>query len=183
MIKKKEKWEKIESSKRKEADDKIKILANIVELSNDAIITTSLDGTITSLNKSAKQVYGYSAKEILGKPISILELSILVEETEELVELLKQGDRIHHYETLRLRKDGKIINISLTLSPIFDESENLIAVLVIGRDITKSNKLKEKLQKSEEKYRIITEHTGQVIYDYDSRTGKCNWAGSIEEVT
>jgi PAS domain-containing protein len=55
--------------------------------------------------------------------------------------------------------------------------------LVIGRDTTQSKKLNEKLKKSEERYRIVTEHTGQVIYDYDFRTEKCNWAGSIEEVT
>jgi len=66
-----------------------------VESSNDAILTISLDGTITSWNKGAEQTYGYSAKEIIGKLISILEPPILVEETEELIELFKQGDKIH----------------------------------------------------------------------------------------
>ncbi|SRR5664279_3526413 len=106
------------------------MLANIVESSDDAIITTSLDGIIISWNKGAEQIYGYSAKEVLGKPMSILEPSTLVEEAKELIELIKQEDRIHHYETSQLRKDGKIINVSLTLSPIFDASENLIAILV-----------------------------------------------------
>ncbi len=159
------------------------MLANIVESSDDAIITTSLDGIIISWNKGAEQIYGYSAKEVLGKPMSILEPSTLVEEAKELIELIKQEDRIHHYETSQLRKDGKIINVSLTLSPIFDASENLIAILVIARDITKSKKAEEKLQKSEERYRIVTEQTGQVIYDYDLRTDKCTWSGAIEEVT
>ena len=183
LIKREGKWEHIENYKHKKREDKIQILANIVESSDDAIITKSLDGIITSWNKGAEQVYGYSAKEILGKPISILEPYILVEETKELVELIKQKDRIHHHETLRLRKDGKIINVSLTLSPILDVSENLIAVLVIARDITKSKKAEEKLKKSRERYKIVTEQIGQMVYDYDSRTGECIWEGAIEEVT
>ena len=164
-------------------ENKIQTLASIVESSDDAIITKSLDGIVTSWNKGAEQVYGYLAKEILGKPISILEPSILVEETKELVELIKQKDKIHHYETLRLRKDGKIINVSLTLSPILDVSGNLVAVLVIARDITKSKKAEEKLKKSEERYRIVTEQIGQMVYDYDSRTSKCIWEGAIDEIT
>jgi len=164
-------------------EDEIQALANMVESSADAVITKSPDCIITSWNRGAEQIYGYSANEILGKSISILEPSILVEETKELVELIKHKDRIHHYETLRLRKDGKIVNVSLTLSPILDASENLIAVLIIARDITKSKEAEEKLKKSEERYRIVTEQTGQVIYDYDSRTGECIWDGAIEEVT
>ena len=183
LIKREGKWEQIESSKRKMAEENRLYLASIVESSDDAIITKSLDGIITSWNKGAEQIYGYSAKEVLGKPISILEPSILVEETEELAELIKQGDKIHNYETLRLRKDGTIINVSLTLSPVFDASGKLTAISVIARDITKSKKAEEELRKSEERYRIVTEQTGQVVYDYDSRTDKGSWAGAIEEVT
>jgi PAS domain S-box-containing protein len=183
LIKRVGKWEQIESSKRKKADEKIQILANIVESSNDAIITNSLDGIITSWNKGAEQIYGYSAEEVVGKPVSFLDPSSLVKETEELAELIKQGDKIHHYETLRLRKDGKIINVSLTFSPVYDASEELTAISVIARDITESKKAEEKLKKNEERYRTATEQTGQVLYDYDLRTDKYTWAGAIEEVT
>ena len=183
LIEREGKWEQIESSKRKKAKEEIQSLANIVESSNDAIITNSLDGIITSWNKGAEQIYGYSAKEILGEHISILDPSRLVEETEELFELIKQGDKIHYYETLRLRKDGTIINVSLTFSPIFDASKNLTTISVIARDITESKKAEEKLKKNEERYRIVTEQTKQVIYEYDLRTDKCSWAGAIEEVT
>ena len=183
LIKKDGKWEQIESSKRKMAEENRLHLASIVEYSNDAIITKSLDGIITGWNKGAEQIYGYSAGEVLGKPISILEPSILVEETEELAELIKQGDKIHSYETLRLRKDSTIINVSLTLSPVFDATGKLTAISIIARDITKSKKAEEELRKSEERYRIVTERTGQVVYDYDLRTDKCSWAGAIEEVT
>ena len=183
LIKKEGKWEQIESSMRKKAEEKIQSLANIVESSYDAIITKSLDGIITSWNKGAEQIYGYSAKEVLGKPISILDPSRLVEETKELIELIIQGDRIHHYETLRLRKDGTIINVSLTLSPVFDASGELTAISVIARDITKSKRAEEKLRENEERYRLVTEQTGQVVYEYDLRTDESSWAGAIEEVT
>ena len=154
-----------------------------MEYSGDAVITKSLDGIITGWNKGAEQIYGYSAGEVLGKPISILEPSILFEETDELAELIKQGDKIHSYETLRLRKDSTIINVSLTLSPVFDATGKLTAISIIARDITKSKKAEEELRKSEERYRIVTEQTGQVIYDYDSRIDKYSWAGAMEEVT
>lgn len=181
---------KIENPKPTDTEIQTKILASIVESSEDAIIITSTDGVITSWNKSAEQIYGYSDKEVLGKPISILESSTSVGEMKELTELIKQGDRFHHYETLQLRNDRKMISTSLTLSPIIDTSENLIYILIIARDITKSKETEEKLQKIEEKlrkteetYNVAMEHTRQIIYDYDLRTDKCIWAGAIEEVT
>ena len=99
-----------------------------MESSQDAIGTLSLDGIITSWNKGAEQVYGYSAEEILGKHVSILAPPHLDKETMKLIELIKQGEKIHQYETLRLRKDGKTINVSITLSPVFDTNGKLIAV-------------------------------------------------------
>ncbi|AKB18991.1 MULTISPECIES: PAS domain S-box protein [unclassified Methanosarcina] len=183
LVKREGKWEQIKSTRHRKAEEKIQNLANIVEYSNDAIITKSLDGIITSWNKGAEQIYGYLAGEVLGKPISILEPSILVGETEELAELVKQGDKIHNYETLRLRKDGKIIDVSLTFSPVFNASEKLTGISTIARDITRSKKAEEKLRNSEDRYRIVTEQTGLVIYDYDLRTDESNWAGAIEEVT
>jgi len=137
-------------TERKKAEEKIQSLANIVESSNDGIITESLDGIITNWNKGAEQIYGYSAKEILGKPISILEPLHLNEETKKLAELVQQGERIQQYETLRLRKDGTVINVSITLSPIFDASGKLTAVSVIYRDITKRKEAEEALEKVQE---------------------------------
>jgi len=147
----------------KKSEEKIQNLANIVESSNDAIITKSLDGIITSWNKGANKVYGYSAEEILGKPISILEPSLLGEETKKLTEMVKQGESIHHYETIRLRKDGTIISVSMTLSPVFDIHRKLTAISVISRDITESKRAEEKLRESEEKYRNIAETANEGI--------------------
>jgi len=183
LLKKEGKWERIESSRRKSSEEKIRNLANIVESSTDAIITKSLDGTITSWNKGAEQIYGYPAEEILGKRIAILEPPMLLGETKKLAELIEKGDKIQNHETLRLRKDGRTINVSLTLSPIFDASGKLTSSLVISRDITKRKKAEEKLQESEERYRTATEQTGQVIFDFKLDTHEVNWAGAIREVT
>ncbi|HIH93485.1 TPA: PAS domain S-box protein, partial [Methanosarcina acetivorans] len=148
----------------KKAEEKIQSLANIVESSNDAIITESLDGIITSWNKGAERIYGYSAKEILGKPMSVLEPSILAGEKKELVKLVKQGEVIQQYETLRLRKDSTIINVSITLSPVFDMYGKLAAVSVIYRDITERKRAEERLRESEEKYRNIVETANEGIF-------------------
>ncbi|MDY9927174.1 PAS domain S-box protein [Methanosarcina sp.] len=181
---------KIENSTLKDTEIQTKILASILESSEDAIITTSTDGLIISWNKGAEQIYGYSDKEILGKPISILESPTSAGEMQELTELIKQRDRFHHYETLQLRNDRKMINASLTLLPIIDASGNLISILIIARDITKIKetegklqKIEGKLRKTEEIYNLAMEHTKQIIYDYDLRTDKCIWAGAIEGVT
>ncbi|MGZ7068922.1 MAG: PAS domain S-box protein, partial [Methanobacterium sp.] len=134
------------SIERKKTEEKIQIFANVVESSDDAIITKSLDGIITSWNRGAEEIYGYSAKEILRKPISILEPDYLKGETNQLVERIKRGERIHHYETLRLKKDGTLINISITLSPVFDTSGELIAISTIARDITERKNAEEELK-------------------------------------
>jgi PAS domain S-box-containing protein len=136
------------SIERKKAEEKIRNLASILESSNDAIITKSLDGIIKSWNKGAEQIYGYSAEEILGKPISILAPSNSDEETKKLTEMIKQGEKVHHYETLRLRKDGRIIHVSITLSPVMDLNEKLTAISTIARDITESKKAEEALKLS-----------------------------------
>ncbi|HIH75379.1 MAG TPA: PAS domain S-box protein, partial [Methanosarcina sp.] len=135
-------------TERKKAEEKIQMLANVVESSDDAIITKSLDGTITSWNRGAEQIYGYSAEEVIGKNISILEPDDLKGETKKLAEKIEQGEKIHHSETLRLRKGGIIINISITLSPVLNASGELVAVSTIARDITERRKAEEALRLS-----------------------------------
>ncbi|MDW5550257.1 PAS domain S-box protein [Methanosarcina sp.] len=171
------------SIERKKAEERVQNLANIVESSNDAIVTRSLDGFITSWNLGAEQIYGYPAEEVLGKPATVLIPCSLKNEIQKLTEMIKQGEKIHQYETSRLRKDGKVIDVSMTLSPVFDISGELMAISVIARDITESKKAEERLHKSEERYRIVTEQTGQLIYEHDMEENKIYWAGTIEEIT
>ncbi|MDQ1255249.1 MAG: hypothetical protein QG646_4528, partial [Euryarchaeota archaeon] len=144
-------------TERRSDEEKIQNLANIVESSNDAIITKSLDGIITSWNKGAEQVYGYLAKEIIGKPISIIEPCSIKGEIEQLGEMIKQGKKIQNYETSRLRKDGTIIDVSMTLSPVFDVSGKLVAISSIARDITERKRAEEALRESEARLRRFYE--------------------------
>ncbi len=136
-------------TERKRVEEKIKILADVVESSNDAIVTESLDCIITGWNKGAEQIYGYSAEEVLEKNISILEPDNIKGEVKKLVERVKLGEKIQHYETLRLKKDGTIINVSITLSPIFNTYGKLVAISAIARDVTYKKKAEETLLKLE----------------------------------
>ena len=135
-------------TKLKKAEEKIQRLASIVESSDDAIITESLDGIITSWNKGAEKVYGYSAEEVLGKNIAILEPDSLKGEIARFSEKIKQGEKTQKYETSRLKKDGTAINVSVTLSPVFNASGELIAISAIARDITERRKADEALRLS-----------------------------------
>ena len=134
------------SIERKKAEEKIQIFANIVESSDDAIITKSFDGTIISWNKGAERIYGYPSSEIVGKSISLLESGSFKGETKRLIGKIKKGERIRHYETLRLKKDGELINVSITLSPVFDTSGELVAISTIARDITERKMAEKELK-------------------------------------
>jgi PAS domain S-box-containing protein len=133
----------------KKAEEEIQNLANIVESSGDAIGTLSLDGIITSWNRGAEQIYGYSVEEVLGKSVSILAPPLLHDETKKLTEMVIRGEKVYQYETLRLRKDGKIISVSIVLSPVFDNYGKLTAISFIVRDITKRKEAEEALAKIE----------------------------------
>jgi PAS domain S-box-containing protein len=122
------------------------LLASIVNSSDDAIIAKTLDGTITSWNRAAEQIYGYSEKEILGKPIALLLHSDRPDEMTVILEKIRSGERVEHYETVRVRKDGKTISVSLTVSPIFNDDGEMIGVSSIARDITERKRANEQLQ-------------------------------------
>ena len=130
----------------KEQKRKFRHLANAVESSNDAIITQSLDGIITSWNNGAEQVYGYSSEEVQGKNVSILEPNNRKGEIKQLIEKTKHSEKVQRYETLRLKKDGTVINASVTLSPVYDASGKFVAVSCIARDISERKKAEEMLK-------------------------------------
>jgi PAS domain S-box-containing protein len=123
------------------------LLASIVNSSDDAIIAKTLDGTITSWNRAAEQIYGYSEKEILGKPISLLLHSDRPDEMSVILEKIRIGERVEHYETVRVRKDGKTISVSLTVSPIYNDDDEMIGVSSIARDITERKRADEQFQR------------------------------------
>ncbi len=160
----------------KKTEEKIKTLANAVESSNEAIVTESLECIITSWNKGAEQVYGYSAEEIIGKNASIFEPDNLKGEVKQLIEKIKQGEKIQRYETSRLKEDSTIINVSVTLSPVFDATGELVAISSIARDITERKQAEEALLESEARLRRFYESNmiGVFYYNMDGSITNAN---------
>jgi PAS domain S-box-containing protein len=126
-------------------DPGIALLAAVVEAADDAIVSQTPDGVITSWNRGAETIYGYSAEEAVGKPISILIQPERAGQMAALLSELRSGKHINHYETIRVRKDGRAISVSLTLSPIIDAGGNVVGVSSIARDITERIRAEEKL--------------------------------------
>jgi PAS domain S-box-containing protein len=118
-------------------------LAAIVECSDDAIISKDLNGCIISWNKGAERILGYSASEVIGKPISMLAPPERVDEMKKILGRIRLGERVHHFETQRRRKDGEIIDVSITASPIRNAAGEIIGASKIARDITERKRREE----------------------------------------
>ena len=132
---------------RKRAEDAVTQLAAIVESSDDAIIGTTLEGVITSWNKGAEIIYGYSAKEVKDRRVSILAPPDRLDEQARLLERIKEGGHVAQYETIRLRKGGAQVHVSLTLSPMTDATGKITAIATIARDITERKRAESELQR------------------------------------
>jgi two-component system, cell cycle sensor histidine kinase and response regulator CckA len=127
-------------------------LAAVVESSDDAIIGKSLDGTITAWNSGAENLFGYSASEALGKPIQMLHPPERANEEYEILTRIRRGEHLKHFETVRVQKDGKRIDVSVTISPIRDSSGVIVGASKIARDISERKCAEEELRKSEERF-------------------------------
>ena len=125
-------------------------MAAIVEFSDDAIIGKSVHGIITSWNRGAENIYGYKDTEAVGKPISLLLPPERREEVSEILEKISRGEHIKHYETVRRTKDGRDIDVSITISPIRYTDGTIIGASTIARDITERKRMEEALRESEE---------------------------------
>ena len=152
---------------RKRSEEKNVQLAAIVESSDDAIIGKSLDGVITSWNKAAEKIYGYKDTEIVGKPISRLTPPHRQDEIPQLLERIKQGEHVEHYETVRRRKDGHDIDVSLTISPTRNADGRIIGASAIARDITEQKNLQRQLLQSQ-KMEAVGILAGGVAHDFNN---------------
>ncbi len=121
---------------RKQLDLAAQRLAAIVESSDDAIISKDLHGIITSWNEAAQRIFGYTAKEVVGRPVSILAPPDRLDEMPQILTKIRAGQRVEHYETRRRTKDGRVIDVALTVSPIHDSEGRIVGASKIARDIT-----------------------------------------------
>src|ERR1700712_4104997 len=121
-------------------------LAAIVEGSQDAIISKDLDGIIQTWNSGAQRLFGYEASEIIGKPVLVLIPQEHHDEEPLILARIRRGERIEHYETERRRKDGTLVSISLTVSPVRDATGTIIGASKIARDITERKRTEQALE-------------------------------------
>jgi len=133
----------VDLTHRKQAEENAQRLASVVESSDDAIVSKDLRGVVQSWNKGAERLFGYSALEIIGKSITILIPPDRIDEEPSILERLRRGERIGHYETVRRRKDGALIDVSLTVSPIFSSDGRVIGASKIARDIALAKRARE----------------------------------------
>ena len=144
-------------TERKLAEEERARLAAIVESSDDIIIGKTLDGIITSWNKAAERLYGYSAHEVVGQPISVLVPPERPDEIPGILERIRRGEKVDHFETVRVAKDGRRLDVSLTVSPIKDSEGNITGASAIARDITQNKLAEQALRESEEHFRATFE--------------------------
>ena len=143
-------------TERKLAEEERARLATIVEQSEEAIIAKTMIGIITSWNTGAERMYGYSAQELIGKSISLLVPPNHPDDTAIILERVKNGEPVIHYETLRRKKDGGLINVTLTASPIKDTQNGLIGISIIGHDITQRKRVDEALQQANKQLNLLS---------------------------
>jgi PAS domain S-box-containing protein len=154
-------------------------LSAIIDSAEDAIIGKTLDGVITSWNKAAERIFGYTAEEIIGKPISMLIPTDHTDEEPSILASLRRGERIEHYETVRVRKDGSLVDISLTVSPVRGPDGQIIGASKIARDITERKRAEEALRQREEELTDFIENSVVGLHWVGS-DGTILWANQAE---
>jgi PAS domain S-box-containing protein len=160
-------------SDRRRTEEDLRRLASIVACSDDAIVGKTTEGIITSWNSGAQHIFGYSPKEAIGRSITMLAPVDRPEEIPRMLECLKRGEVVDHFETVRLRKDGKEVQIELTVSPIRDALERIVGASTIGRDISVRKAAEKHLVQMEARYRglleaapdamVVVNHGGEIV--------------------
>src|SRR5271165_4101493 len=148
-------------------------LASIIDSSEDAILSKGLDGTVTSWNKGAERIYGYTPEEVVGKHISLLLPADRPDEIPEILRRIARGERVEHHESIRVTKDGRHLNVSVTVSPLRDVSGEIVGASAIARDITAQKRAENQLRQSQ-KMEAIGRLAGGVAHDFNNILGIIN---------
>jgi PAS domain S-box-containing protein len=153
-----------EIAERKQVEEMCERLAAVVECSDDAIISKSLDGTVNTWNRGAERLFGYSASEMTGKAMRILMPPDRLNEESDILTRIRNGGSVEHFETVRVRKDGNKIDVSVTISPIRDSSGVIVGASKIARDITERKLAEEALRESEERFHAMLDGIPQLAW-------------------
>ena len=157
-----------------QARSRLAQLSAIVESSDDAIIGKNLDGVITTWNKGAVRLYGYAAEEAIGRHATFLYPADRKEEIEQILRQIRAGVPVDRVETVRLRKDGSGIHVSVTFSPILDSGGAIVGISAISRDITQLARARQEVADREEQIRLLLDSTAEAIYGVDL-SGVCTF--------
>ena len=158
----------------KDAEELRGRLAAIVASSDDAIISKNLDGTIVTWNEGATRIFGYAPEEVIGKSITIVIPPDRLEEEPAILARLRAGQRVDHYQTVRVRKDGTLVDISLTISPVRNAAGDIVGASKIARDITQQKRAEESLRVSNERFRLMADSAPVLIWIADHTKAR-NW--------
>jgi PAS domain S-box-containing protein len=150
-------------------------LAAIVESSADAVIGETLEGTVTSWNAAAERIYGYAAEEAIGQPISMLVPAEAADDLACLFERVRRGERIQRHETVRRCKDGKKVDVALSLSPICDAAGAIVGVATIARDVTDQRRLERELREGDARHRLAVEAARIGTWFWYVKTERLEW--------
>jgi PAS domain S-box-containing protein len=153
-------------------------LSSIVDFSDDAIISKNLDGTITSWNKGAERLFGYLAEEAIGKSVTILIPPDRHYEEDRILKLIRRGERIEHYETVRRRKDGSLVDISLTISPLRGAEGKVVGASKVARDITERKRERELLRRQAD----LLDQSHDAIFTWKIGGGIVYWSKGAERL-
>jgi len=148
-------------------------LASIIDSSEDAILSKGMDGTITTWNRGAERIYGYSPDEVVGKHISLLVPADRPSEVAEILEKISKGERVEHHETVRVAKDGRHLDVSVSISPLRNAIGEVVGASVIARDITAQKRAETHLRQSQ-KMEAIGRLAGGVAHDFNNILGIIN---------
>ncbi|RYU94215.1 PAS domain S-box protein [Emticicia agri] len=166
----------------KHTEEKMAMLAAIVESSDDLILSKNLDGIVTSWNKAGQRIMGYEADEMIGQPISKLIPDDRLQEEEEIISRLQKGERIEHFETRRVRKDKQVIDISLTISPVKNKQGEIIGASKIARDITTQRNHERIIAENEERLKILIEASDLGTWDLNLITREVDYSPRYLEI-
>ena len=167
---------------RKKAEEASLRLASIVEFSGDAIVSQRLDGVLLSWNAAATRMFGYTEAEMVGNNLSILALGENTDDPEHILERLRAGEPAIHYEAVRHRKDGSLLEIAAVASPIRDNAGELIGVSRTCRDVTETKRTVEALRESEEQLRLSAEAAQLGVWRRDLATGSLSGSPQLESI-